>query len=76
MTDKETTAPGGISRRSVLLGAAAGTLALNAGALTPEASAATFVKGAAGYSPFAYYDMTAWASNRRPTAAMDGFLNV
>lgn len=46
MTDKETTAPGGISRRSVLLGATAGTLALNAGALTPEASAATFVKGA------------------------------
>jgi arabinogalactan endo-1,4-beta-galactosidase len=44
MTGTEKTAD--ISRRSVLLGAAAGTLALGAGALAPAAQAATFVKGA------------------------------
>ena len=36
----------------------------------------TFFWEPAGYSPFTGYDMTAWTSNRRPTAAMDGFLNV
>ncbi|MDX8056806.1 hypothetical protein SK571_46225 [Lentzea sp. BCCO 10_0798] len=29
-----------------------------------------------GHSSFSGYDMTALTSNRRPTAAMDGFLNV
>ncbi|MDX8056775.1 glycosyl hydrolase 53 family protein [Lentzea sp. BCCO 10_0798] len=36
----------------------------------------TFFWEPEGYSPFSGYDMTAWESNRRPTAAMDGFLNV
>jgi len=36
----------------------------------------TFFWEPAGYSPFTGYNMTAWTSNRRPTAAMDGFLNV
>jgi arabinogalactan endo-1,4-beta-galactosidase len=45
MSDKETTAPGGVSRRSVLLGAAAGAGALALGT-SGVASAATFVKGA------------------------------
>jgi arabinogalactan endo-1,4-beta-galactosidase len=36
----------------------------------------TFYWEPAGYSPFTGYNMTAWGSNRRPTAAMDGFLNM
>ncbi|MFD8496695.1 glycosyl hydrolase 53 family protein [Amycolatopsis sp. NPDC059657] len=36
----------------------------------------TFFWEPEGYSPFTGYNMTAWGSNRRPTAAMDGFLNV
>jgi arabinogalactan endo-1,4-beta-galactosidase len=37
----------------------------------------TFFWEPEGYSPFTGYDMTAWdSSNRRPTAAMDGFLDV
>jgi arabinogalactan endo-1,4-beta-galactosidase len=36
----------------------------------------TFFWEPEGYSPFTGYTMTAWGSNRRPTAAMDGFLNV
>lgn len=43
MTDKEKT---GVSRRAVLLGAAAGAVALGAGGLAVPAAAATFVKGA------------------------------
>lgn len=48
MADKEKTTPSSISRRSLLLGAAAGagTLALGAGGLASAASAAAFVKGA------------------------------
>lgn len=36
----------------------------------------TFFWEPEGYSPFTGYNMTAWTSNRRPTAAMDGFRNV
>jgi arabinogalactan endo-1,4-beta-galactosidase len=36
----------------------------------------TFFWEPAGYSPFTGYSMTAWISDRRATAAMDGFLNV
>ncbi len=37
----------------------------------------TFYWEPEGYSPFTGYDMTAWNSGtRRPTAALDGFLNV
>jgi arabinogalactan endo-1,4-beta-galactosidase len=46
MTDKENSTLTGISRRSVLLGAAAGAGALALGAGAPAADAATFVKGA------------------------------
>jgi arabinogalactan endo-1,4-beta-galactosidase len=36
----------------------------------------TFFWEPEGYPPFTGYGSTAWESNRRPTAAMDGFLNV
>ncbi|MGW0519594.1 glycosyl hydrolase 53 family protein [Crossiella sp. NPDC003009] len=36
----------------------------------------TFFWEPEGYPPFTGYDMTAWTSTRRPTAALDGFRNV
>lgn len=45
-TNDEAKLPAGISRRSVLPGAAAGAIALGADALAPTAEAATFVEGA------------------------------
>ena len=40
------------------------------------ANRGTFFWEPEGHSPFTGYNMTAWGSNRRPTAAMNGFLNV